>query len=118
VLFPWSVKLEVCKNVDEILADKAKNSIKSFAIDIRYENHKDIASELITKSYLYNYSKIRELLLGYQPGGHQLFSSENEILELLMSNLMDEDQMHRRIFSKLTRDICDEFHIGVTLTKS
>jgi hypothetical protein len=114
----FDLKLEPCPDGDAVLSAKAERSIKSFALDIRYENHKDIASGLIISSYLYNYTKIKELLLGYKVGRHQLFTSEDEILELLMNNFLDKDQMHKRIFSKLTRDICDEFKIGTVLPKS
>jgi hypothetical protein len=91
--------------------------LPGLSIDIRYENHKDIASELITKSYYYNNSRIKELALRYKVKGHHLFHDENEVLELVMSNVMSEEKMHARVFSKLTRDVCDEFNIRLAPIK-
>lgn len=113
----FKLTLDVCKDVDKELVSKAKNNIKDFALETRYEKHKDIAGELIKKAYFYNNTTIKELFEGYKPRGHSLFSSEAEIIELLMGNRMTVEKLHERIFSKLTRDVCDEFGIAVEAMK-
>ncbi|MBW4888920.1 hypothetical protein KXQ82_04310 [Mucilaginibacter sp. HMF5004] len=114
----FTLSLNPCKSADTVLEPKAKNNIKDFALVARYEKHKDIAGEIIKKAYFYNNTTIKELLEGYQPGGHRLFNSEAEIIELLMGNKMTVDRLHERIFSKLTRDVCDEFGISVAPAKN
>ena len=113
----FSLSLQKCKGAKAGLVDKAANNIKDFALVARYGKHKDIASELITKAYFYNHTAIKDLFENYQPKGHSLFSSEAEIIELIMGNRMTVERLHERIFSKLTRDICDEYGITVATPK-
>lgn len=113
----FNLTLDECKSADKTLASKAQKNIEDFALEVRYERHKDIAGELIKKAYFYNNTTIKELFESYQPGGHSLFSSEAEIIELLMGNRMTVERLHERIFSKLTRDVCDDFGITIASTK-
>lgn len=95
-----------------ILANKAKRSIEEFQIEDRYNYHKDYAGEIITKSYFYNHSTIKELFEDYEiRAGVRLFSSEEEIIELLFGNYIHENKLHKRILSKITKDIAEEFGV-------
>ena len=93
---------------------RAKRNLKVFAIEDRYNYHKDIAGEIISKSHIYNTSTLKDLLEDYEIApGQKLFSSEKEILELLLGNYLHQDKLHKRILSKLTRDIAYEFGLKV-----
>jgi hypothetical protein len=67
--------------------------------------------EIIKKSYFYNNTTIKELLGNYEINGKNLFNSEHEIIEMLLGNFIHENKLHKRILSKLTKDIADEFGI-------
>lgn len=91
---------------------RAQNNLLAFAIKDRYNYHKDYAGEIISKSYIYNNSTIKELMEDYEiEPGKKLFSSEGEIIELLLGNYIYENKLHKRILSKLTKDIAEEFGI-------
>ncbi|MDB5158595.1 MAG: hypothetical protein JWR50_3302 [Mucilaginibacter sp.] len=54
---------------------------------------------------MYNDSTIKELFEQYEVNGHSIFSSELEIIEMLLGNFIHEDKIHRRILSIITKDI-------------
>ncbi|TDG35241.1 hypothetical protein EZJ43_14170 [Pedobacter changchengzhani] len=92
---------------------KALGSIKSLALNDRYKFHKDLAHDIIKKAYFYNNSTVESLFTSFVVGGVNVFASESEIKELVMGNYMHPDHFHKRIFSKLTKDISEEF--GLTI---
>ena len=93
---------------------RANNNIIDFAIEDRYNNHKDYAGEVITKTYIYNHSAIKELLEDYEvSAGVKLFKSEGEVIELILGNYINANKLHKRILSKLTKDIADEFGLNL-----
>ncbi|MBS1917916.1 MAG: HNH endonuclease [Bacteroidetes bacterium] len=99
-------------NKDDV--KRAKKNITVFALDDRYNFHKDYAGEIITKSHIYNDSEINELLRDYEiTPGKKLFSSEGEIIELFLGNYIHESRLHKRILSKLTKDIGNELGLRV-----
>lgn len=91
---------------------RAMKSADAFAILDRYQFHKEYAGEIITKSYIYNNSAIKELFEEYEVRGVKLFSSETEIIELLLGTYIHEDRLHKRLLTKLTKDISNEFKIN------
>ncbi len=102
------------KKANPVNLSRAKRSITDFAIEDRYNYHKDYAGEVITKSYFYNTTTIKELFKDYEiRPGVKLFSSESEIIELLFGNYIQENKLHKRILSKITKDIAEEFGITV-----
>lgn len=109
----FSLKLRPCvgKTLDE--RRKAKNSIKRFGINYRYEQHKDIAIDIIKKASVYNNTAVENLFLSFKLGGVSIFKDENEVRELVMGNYMHPDNFHKRILSKLTKDIAEEFGISL-----
>jgi hypothetical protein len=86
-------------------------SLSDFEIADRYNYHKDYVAEIITKSYFYTHSTIREFIEAYTVGGRQLFNNEGEIVELLLGNYVHENKLHKRVLSKITKDIANELGI-------
>lgn len=109
----FSLKLQPCAGVSKLARSRAEKSIGVFAIEDRYSFHKDYAGEILTKAYVYNNSTIEALFAAFDIGGHRLFTSRAEIKELIMGNFLHPDRFHKRILSKLTKDIAEEF--GLTI---
>ena len=109
----FTLTLQPCPGTTRATRAKAKKSISVFAIDDRYKFHKDYAEEILKKAYVYNNAAVETLLKSLKIGGHSIFNSEEEIKELVMGNYLHLDRFHKRIFSKLTKDIAEEF--GLTL---
>jgi hypothetical protein len=69
-----------------------------------YQNHKDIVIELILKEINYPKSYIQELI-------KNSFETEKEIYRFVFSNYLENDKLHQRPLSKLTKDIVEELGI-------
>jgi len=54
---------------------------------------------------------IKELFEEFEVDGIKLFNDEPEIIELLVGNYISEKDFHKRILSKLAKDIIDEFKV-------
>ncbi len=102
------------KNVDFVAVEKEKYNFDSFEIGISgnqsnielfkleelYKQHKDVVLELLIKKAYYPDSYITEL--------SKFGFSKDEIFRYLFSNYSQEDDLHKRPLSKLTRDIAKE----------
>ena len=84
---------------------RAKNNIKSFELDILYENHKDIVLELIQKQAIYNESYLDELLTQYEG---TLFKNKEDLQRLISGGYVSDDEIGKRPLSKLVKDISEE----------
>ena len=79
---------------------KAIKNIDIFKLKELYSQHKDEVLELLVKKAYYPESYIKELeLFGF---------SQDEIYRYLFSNYSQDDDLHKRPLSKLTRDISKE----------
>ncbi len=92
------------KNTESDIEDKINNSKDKFHLEDLYNSHKDYVRELIKKAIIYNESRIDELYTQYP----ELFSSREEVLQMVVSNYIDPAELGKRPLSKLTKDICDE----------
>ncbi len=102
----FEVKIEVhTDDVDK--HTKIMNSITTFNLKNLYNLHKDIVRNLIKKSIIYNESKLDELYSEYGT----LFKSREELMEMIISNYIDEKDIGKGSLSKLTSDICKELGI-------
>lgn len=91
----------------DLNSDKGKkihNSISIFRLDKIYNFHKDYVKELIKKAIIYNESRIDELYEQYP----ELFSSREEVVQMVVSNYIDKDDLGKRPLAKLTMDICEQ----------
>lgn len=75
-----------------------------FQLQEIYQNHKDIVIELILKEINYPQSYIQELIKNG-------FGTEKEIYRFIFSNYLENDKLHQRPLSKLTKDIIEELGI-------
>jgi hypothetical protein len=109
--------LDILKSIDEknirfedeekikiTLNTKYKKNNKYFQIETIYQNHKDIVIELILKEINYPKSYIEELI-------RNGFGTKEEIYRFIFSNYLENDKLHQRPLSKLTKDIIDELEI-------
>ncbi len=83
---------------------KIENAKSTFHLEDLYNSHKDYVSELIKKAIVYNESRIDELYSQYP----DLFSSREEIVQMVVSNYICEEDLGKRPLAKLTKDICEE----------
>jgi len=84
------------------LVQRIENHIKAFYLKGLYEEHIDYALELIQKKYAYSDSYIDSLFKQYEG---TLFKNREDILRLVTSNFVGEENLSKRPLSKLTRDI-------------
>jgi len=111
----FELKMVLCakmkKNDPAVL--KARNNIKVFALDDRYKYHKDIAESVIKNSHIYSNTAISDLYSTFEINGKSIFNSELEIKELIVGNYLSITDSHLRIYTKLVRDIAEEFGLVV-----
>ncbi|APQ97628.1 hypothetical protein [Clostridium botulinum] len=92
------------KNPKSEIGTKIQNSIETFHLQDLYNLHKDYVREIIKKAIIYNESRIDELYTQYP----ELFSSREEVMQMVVSNYISDDALGKRPLSKLTKDICEE----------
>ena len=93
----------------DISSVKAGNNLAVFALDDRYKYHKDIAESVIKNSYIYCNTAIADIYETFKINGKSIFNSELEIKELVVGNYLSTADFHKRIHTKLIRDIAEEF---------
>jgi hypothetical protein len=87
---------------------KALRNIHVFRIRELYNRHKDLVQEIIQSSFIYNEEYIQSLLDDYQG---QLFRNREDVIRHITRNYPDPANMPNRPFSKLSKDIYEEFGI-------
>jgi len=86
---------------------RVENNLKTFLIEELYNEHKDIALELVKKGIDYPKSWLDELA-DKQINGKRIFSSKVEIINNLVGNyICDEKDFGKRPLAKFTRDIIE-----------
>lgn len=83
-----------------------KNNFTELKLDKLYMQHLDLMQEIIKKRHLYSSEYIDQLFAVF---GGKLFKTREQLLTLLLSNFIEEDQLHKRPFSKLTKDLWEQF---------
>lgn len=110
----FNIVLQKVPLASPIKLSRAIRSSKIFHIEEQYRFHKDYTGEIIYKAYLYTDSKINELINNFHgANGIKLFSSKEEIIEMLFGNYLREEKLHERVLAKLTKNIANE--MGVNL---
>lgn len=99
----FKIEIEISSN-DSRVDKKIQNSINTFHLKELYNLHKDYIRELIKKAIIYNESRIDELYTQYP----KLFNSREEVLQMVVSNYINDDDLEKRPLAKLTKDICEE----------
>jgi len=87
---------------------RIQNHIQAFHLDKLYGNHVDYVLELIHKKYMYSDSYIDELFRQYEG---TIFKTREDVLKMIVSNYIDENDLLKRPLSKLTQDIVNQLDI-------
>jgi hypothetical protein len=99
-----NIRLEDEEKIKITLDRKYEKNNEYFQLESIYQNHKDIVIELILKEINYPKSYIEELIKNG-------FGTEEEIYRFIFSNYLENDKLHQRPLSKLTKDIIEELGI-------
>lgn len=105
--------IQCLKSTDSILKQKeclkqAQGNNTVFHLETLYnQNHKDIVYELIQKFKVYTMDYLDELLNSHP----EIFKSKKELMQMVLSNYIEQEDMNKRPFSKLTHDIAQELGI-------
>ncbi|WP_316842606.1 hypothetical protein [Pedobacter gandavensis] len=102
----FDVKIKFRPGVPFSMIKKAANNARVFKLQKIYNEHKDLIEEMIIGAAVYSDTYIDTLYNDFQGS---LFSSREDVLRLLTHNYSSKDEMSRRPFSKLTKDIFSEF---------
>ncbi|WP_413790406.1 hypothetical protein [Bacillus thuringiensis] len=94
----------------ELLLKRIDNNKKTFKLNSLYNSHTDYVGEILLKSLRYNDAKIDSLCHEFP----NLFPSKHDVVRVVYSNYVDTAQLDKRVLSKLTRDITQEFGIKYT----
>lgn len=82
-----------------------KDNFTDFKIEEIYGEHTDLVQDIIKKCYLYNTDYIDKLTTEFEG---KLFKNRDELLNLLLSSFVQEANLSKRPFSKLTKDIWEQ----------
>ncbi|MDR3712347.1 MAG: hypothetical protein P4L51_06000 [Puia sp.] len=102
----FNLTLKPCKGASN--KKRAKKNIGVFGIEERYQCHIELAGEIIAKAHIYTKESLEGIFMSFNIGGKSIFSSTSEVKELVMGNYLHPDKLHKRVLSKLTRDIAEE----------
>lgn len=94
--------------ISEDVDVKVKKHIEVFNLQNLYNEHKDIVSEILIKSEMYNESYIEELMKNYEG---TLFKNEEDLLRLIFGGYIADEDLGKRPLSKLTKDILEQLEI-------
>ncbi|GAB4053015.1 hypothetical protein [Spirosoma litoris] len=110
----FDITLQTIVTANTGKAARTNKSLSVFHIEEQYAFHKAYAGEIIYKAYLYTDTKIQELIEQFhKANGEKVFSSKEEIIEMLFGNHLREEKLHKRVLSKLTKNIANELGIKV-----
>ena len=102
-------KIKLHSNGEKKLSERMKNSKETFHLEKKYNHSKEYVREMIRKRYIYSETH-KDILLKNFAG---IFVNEKQIVETLYSYSDNEEYMHNRPLSKLTKDIL--IQIGVEI---
>lgn len=88
--------------------EKVNKHIEVFNLRNLYNEHKDIVSEILIKSEMYNKSYLDELMKNYEG---TLFKNREDLLRLVFGGYIADEDLGKRPLSKLTKDILEQFDI-------
>lgn len=87
---------------------KVNSHKETFNLEALYDNHKDIVQELIKKSQIYTESYIDDLEKQYIG---KVFNSRDELLRLITSGHVTDEEINQRPLNKLVKDISQQLEI-------
>lgn len=93
---------------EEDARERVENTIKVFALKDQYEHHRDYATELIHKKYMYSDDYLNALFKQYEGS---IFRSREDLLRFVTTNFVDEKELKNRPLAKLTKDIVEQLDL-------
>ncbi|GAB3515008.1 hypothetical protein [Emticicia fontis] len=102
---------EICLNLSTLdleKKEKVKRNITVFKLNIIYNEHKDYVKEILQRSILYEDTYLENLFNQYEG---TLFKSLGEVQRMALSNYVQDEDLEKRVLSKLTKDISEELGI-------
>lgn len=103
----FSIKLKKANNLnptDEEKFKRAKNNIDVLKIEDLLNEQKDYVSEIILKNHIYTEEYIDSIFSAYT----NLFTKESDLMRVLLSNYVTDEELGKRPLAKLTKDIAEE----------
>lgn len=83
---------------------RAEGNISAFHLKNIYNFHKDQVIELLQKFVLLSSGYPQDVASRYP----KLFNDENDIKRMIVGNYLENDKFHKRPFSRLISDLCEE----------
>jgi hypothetical protein len=105
----FDLKIEIKDGINQVLKNKIERSIEVFALNDMYRFHKDYVSDLLKSAFINDESRINELYNLYR----DIFKSKEEVMQAVFLNYFKEDDLGKRVLSKLISDICRQLGIAV-----
>lgn len=93
-------------DINNPITKKACNNIKDFKLKEIYSLHKDYIYELIHKSMLYSDDYLDDLYKQYEG---TIFKNREDLVRMVAANYIDDEDLHLRPLSKLTKDVIEQF---------
>lgn len=81
--------------------EAAANSVSTFHLNEVYQSHRDYVRELVWKTKIYN----EDLISTLQDEFDSLFSSSQDVRQLIFGQYLDATDIHKRPLAKLTQDL-------------
>jgi len=103
----YNITIVENSGVDEKLLTRCKKTIKDLRLEKLYNKHNDYIRDIIYKAYVYN----DEYFSGLVKNFPMLFSNEHDAKNFTYMNYLDEENWDKRILSKLTHDIIEDYKI-------
>ncbi len=94
------------RNPSDVKVKKANNNISIFKLEELYNKHKDLVVEMVQNTIIYDDAYINALLSKYEG---RLFRNREDVLRHITNNYIADNELAKRSFSKLTKDIHQEF---------
>lgn len=107
-----AVKIEPGKKVNGNRKKAVDNNKQTFHLDDIYQSHTDQVYEIMCKALAYNDRRIKDLYEAFeivnQKGKSKLFSSEEEVREMIFGQYLNEGELHKRPLAKMTHDLLED----------
>ena len=108
----FDINIEV-KTKDDKKRKRIENSIKTFDLNERYSNYKEVVRDIIKKMYIYNDYEINQILRAFDlfEDNKNAREKEAEIKKLIFGFDFNRNNLSDKSLSKLILDIFEEFNL-------
>ena len=107
-----ALKIEPGKNLSDDRRKAVVNNNRAFHLQEIYQSHTDQVYEIMCKALAYSDRRINDLYEAFKiekpKGKSKLFSSEEEIRDMIFGQYLNEKELHRRPLAKMTHDLLED----------